>query len=325
MFAANLYRGRLSTCLMLVVFHASLFADDPPLSVILEGSLPTELAPHGAGNVYAPSVLIEDGTWRMWYGGQGKDGHDRIHLATSADGKKWKRQGVVLDRGKALHVNDPSVLKHDGLYWMYYTRAAGELLDTIHLATSKDGVTWEEKGEVLGPGEKGSFDSLHVARPSVLFDEGLFKLWYDGRKDLPPGTNIKGLPTSPDSQRFVGYATSTDGIHFQRRPEPVFGENAGAIDVVKLKDKYLMLFESSGGTRVTLSDDGIDWSSSELFLRKTFTDADAYGHVTPHLVYSGPDRPTYLLIGCNRAETWDHNTIGSFPLATAILLGKVAP
>ena len=47
----------------------------------------------------------------MWYGGQGRDGHDRIHLAESDDGVNWVRRGVVLDNGEANHVNDPSVVK----------------------------------------------------------------------------------------------------------------------------------------------------------------------------------------------------------------------
>src|SRR6202042_1907363 len=93
--------------------------DDPshrrPLpDVILAGQTVTELAPHGEGNVYAPEVLIDGGLYRMWYGGQGKDGHDRIHLAESKDGRTWTRRGVVIDHGEANHVNDPSIVKVDG-------------------------------------------------------------------------------------------------------------------------------------------------------------------------------------------------------------------
>ena len=69
---------------------------------ILEGRADSELAPHGEGNVYAPEVLVEGGVYRMWYGGQGRDGHDRIHLAESRDGIAWDRKGVVLDNGETV-------------------------------------------------------------------------------------------------------------------------------------------------------------------------------------------------------------------------------
>ncbi len=43
----------------------------------------------GEGNVYAPDVHREGDLYRMWYGGQGRDGHDRVLLAESDDGLTW--------------------------------------------------------------------------------------------------------------------------------------------------------------------------------------------------------------------------------------------
>ena len=71
-------------------------AEDPrgkrALAVVVRGTEESELAPHGKGNVYAPDILIENGTYRMWYGGQGEDGHDRIHYAESRDGLRWEKK-----------------------------------------------------------------------------------------------------------------------------------------------------------------------------------------------------------------------------------------
>jgi hypothetical protein len=119
--------------------------DDPsdrgPLSeVILVGQTETERAPHGEGNIYPPEVVIEGDLYRMWYGGQGQDGHDRIHLAESNDSKTWTRRGVVLDHGEANHVNDPSIVKVEGNYFLYYTRAGAGVVDEIAQATSQDGI-----------------------------------------------------------------------------------------------------------------------------------------------------------------------------------------
>ena len=79
--------------------------------VILQGDTPSESDVHGKGNVYAPDVCVADGHWRMWYGGQGKDGHDRIHFAESRDGRAWAKHGVVLEEKNSNHVNDPSVVR----------------------------------------------------------------------------------------------------------------------------------------------------------------------------------------------------------------------
>ena len=79
-------------------------------TLVLKGEADSELAPHDEGNVYAPHVLLEGKLHRMWYGGQGKDGHDRIHYAESEDGSTWVRKGVVLEDRKANHVNDPTVV-----------------------------------------------------------------------------------------------------------------------------------------------------------------------------------------------------------------------
>jgi hypothetical protein len=147
----------------------------------------------------------------MWYGGQGKDGHDRIHFAESHDGLTWEKRGVVLEDKDANHVNDPSVVRVGNEWWMYYTRAATDILDEIALAVSHDGVVWEKRGIVLHPGAPGTWDALLVGRPSVLKESGRFKIWYDGRADLPPDAPATGVPKSPTSRRSVGYAESAVG------------------------------------------------------------------------------------------------------------------
>ena len=65
----------------------------PAVIPIMRAALNTERGPHNEGNIYAPEVLFEGGQFRMWYGGQGKDGHDRIHLAVSADGAEMDSSG----------------------------------------------------------------------------------------------------------------------------------------------------------------------------------------------------------------------------------------
>lgn len=92
-------------------------------TAVIRGTDDFSCAPHGCGNVYAPDLVRHADRLWMFYGAQGHDGHDRILLATSADGNNWVRQGVVLSPAGLNHVNDPSVAIVGGKWFMFYTRA----------------------------------------------------------------------------------------------------------------------------------------------------------------------------------------------------------
>ena len=282
--------------------------------VVLDPTGDLQAAPHGAGNAYAPEIFIEDGVYRMWYGAQGRDGHDRILLAESADGLAWEPKGVALDHGDANHVNDPSVVKVGDTFFLYYTRAPVDVRDEIALATSTDGVTWQERGTVLGPGADGTWDSLLVGRPSVLHEDGRFRMWYDGRRDLPVGAPAEGVPKSDRSVRAVGYAESGDGLTWTRpQAEPVFGEDAGGVHVVRVGATLVMTFESREGTRLATSPDGLTWQSQGLLVERSGSDIDRFGHVTPFLLVE-PESVT-LFAGAASSASWDRNRIVRVPLS----------
>ena len=282
--------------------------------VVLDPTGDLQAAPHGGGNAYAPEILVVNGVYRMWYGAQGRDGHDRILLAESPDGLAWETKGVALDHGSANHVNDPSVVKVGDTFFMYYTRAPVDVRDEIALATSADGVTWQEQGTVLGPGVDGAWDSLLVGRPSVLHEDGRFRMWYDGRRDLPVGAPAEGVPKSDRSVRAVGYAESVDGLTWIRpQAEPVFGEDAGGVHVVRVGGTLVMTFESREGTRLATSPDGLTWQSQGLLVDRSGADVDRFGHVTPFLLVE-PESIS-LFAGAASSASWDHNRIVRVPLS----------
>jgi hypothetical protein len=286
-----------------------------PLVEVLSPAGDRQSAPHGRGNIYAPDVMVEGGRYRMWFGGQGRDGHDRIQLAESGDGLTWQSRGVVLEDRDANHVNDPSVVKVGTTYFMYYTRAGSDVRDDIALATSEDGVVWAKKGVVLRPTAAGAWDSLLVGRPSVLVEGGLFRMWYDGRKDLPPDAPAENVPKSSRSVRAVGYAESRDGYAWERAGKaPVFGGDAGGVHVTRVGDGYAMVYESRDGTRLAIGTDGRTWAARGVLVARSGGDADAFGHVTPFLL-TGPGRKAAtLFVGAARSKSWDQNSIARVTL-----------
>lgn len=311
------YKGQMRRWLQSVCYGFSLLlvaaspAPDRPLTLALLGEGPHESAPHGGGNVYAPDVLHEGNFYRMWYGGQGADGHDRILYAESRDGTHWDRKGVAVEDATANHVNDPSVVKTPGGYFMFYTRAGRGVVDEIALATSEDGLHWTPRGVVLSPGDAGTWDALSVGRSSVLLEGGTFRMWYDGRKDLPAGAPVgPGVPTSATSSRSVGYATSRDGLHWTKHAgNPVFGHDAGGVDVKRVGDEYVMAYESHEGTQRATSRDGIAWQERGLWLPKSGGPPDAFGHVTPFLLVGAEGQLEAVYVGAASAPSWDHNAI----------------
>ena len=276
----------------------------------------SQRAPHGRGNVYAPDILRFGNNLRMWFGGQGRDGHDRIHLAVSTDGVQWAQRGVVLEDPSANHLNDPSVVEANGTLFMFHTRAGSGVTDEVAVATSTDGERWQMRGTALAPGKSGAWDSHSVGRPSVLFGDGVFRMWYDGRKDLPPDAPDQNAPKSNTSQRHVGYATSRDGIHWERHG-PVYDHDAGGIHVLSIGGHLAMLVEGRFGTEAATSRDGIRWRRIGLLVERAEAPAEQHGHVTPFLLPDQDGAGATLFYGAAAERAWNVNTIWGRRLSDA--------
>lgn len=257
---------------------------------------------HGSDNIYAPDVVrVSDSLCLMYYGGQGSDGHDRIFLATSTDCYHWAHwpdrdaPAAIVDNGSSNHVNDPSVVVVGGTWFMYYTDAATGIDDRIHLATSPDGFRWTKQGLVLDVGPSGAWDDGKVGRPSVVHRDGQFWLYYDG---------------NDGTARHVGVATSSDGRSFTRHPSNPLVLDAGAMDVERIGDTWVMVHESWSGTYAATSADGVSWCGQGLVFASTGAGWEAYGHVTPFVHTRDGARIDALLFGGASDSCWCHNRIG---------------
>ena len=111
---------------------------------------------------------------------------------------------------------------------------------------------------VLDIGPPGSWDDVHVAAPSILYDGTTYRMWYDG---------------NDGSIRRIGYATSLDGIEWTKYSgNPVFGLGpSGSWDdsmathptVIYDGSKYHLWYAGSHaydiGIGYASSSDGITW------------------------------------------------------------------
>ncbi len=208
----------------------------------------------------------------------------------------------MLDRGASNHVNDPSAVRVGARWRMYYTDAATGEDDRVWLAEGDAVTGFHRVAMVLDVGAAGSWEAEKVGRPSVLYEGGVDRMWYDGQAG---------------GRRHVGYATSTDGVHFVRHPSnPVF-RDAGAVDVKRVGGVYVMLREATDGTWWATSDDGVCWNDRGRLFATSGAAYDRFGQVTPALQLDGAT-PIAVWFGGASAATWDHNRIAAaFPEGAA--------
>jgi len=122
-------------------------------------------------------------------------------LANAADQQPaGKQPAVATSPCDTIHAEYSSVLKVGSLYWMYYSGIGSSCNWSLHYATSPDGKRFDKQGQIVlldGWSDQQAF-------PFVLYEGGRFRMWYGG-----------GVPYR------IGYAESSDGIHFTAQPRPV--------------------------------------------------------------------------------------------------------
>ena len=96
-------------------------------------------------------------------------------------------------------------------YTMYFSWRGRK---SIALVRSTDGFAWTQEPEIcLGPNPSSGWEE-HVNRSCTVKKDGLWHMWYTGQVFVNGNWR--------DGRSCIGYATSTDGVHFMRvRTDPV--------------------------------------------------------------------------------------------------------
>jgi len=159
-------------------------------------------------------ILFEDSLYKMWYTGTNANGFQQIGYATSTDGIHWVKhfKNPVLAVGlnnewDSKVISEASVIKNEDQYLIWYLGYNGfNERYQIGFATSLDGVNWEKytSNPVLTYSATG-WDDRGVAHPMVLKINNIYHMWYSA---------ISFLSIFPRWR--IGFATSTDGIHWNK-------------------------------------------------------------------------------------------------------------
>lgn len=145
-----------------------------------------------------------------------------IGLSISEDnGTSFRKysEGPVCDRtvNEPYFNTAPYVLIENGIWRMWYISCTEwrviknypEPIYHVKYCESKDGINWDKKGIVCLDYDN---DAEAIGRPSVLFEDGIYKMYYSFRK-------MTDYRTNPDNSYKIGYAESVDGISWVKMDE----------------------------------------------------------------------------------------------------------
>lgn len=240
----------------------------------------------GAGVDWVPvtmfvssAIVLDDGTWALYFytvESPGTPTGNEIGMATAPgpEGPWTALPGPVLTLGPEgawddNGVTNPSVMRVDGGYWMYYDGNRGDLASegdrSIGLATSDDGYTWTKYDDpatsdgafavsdpVMIVGDDGAWDAGRVFDPGVVITDDGFVMTYFTH--VPDQRNAR-----VDYQ--IGVARSDDGINWVKdRDNPVLSSTRWGFQGIYLSTlvhadgRYLLFFDVArgigGGTAV---------------------------------------------------------------------------
>ena len=152
-----------------------------------------------------PSILFENGIYKMWYGSNlkwGKLQHEMNHVikyAESINGINWVRKNIIAVNNShegEYALSKPFVIKESSKYMMWYSYRANKTIETYRIgyAESNDGLKWERKDSEVGIDvSKSGWDSEMISYPFVLNYKDNKYMLYNGNGYGKTGFGIAKL------------------------------------------------------------------------------------------------------------------------------------
>ena len=201
-----------------------------PKGIMMEAD--TSVGEH-LGGLQAPHVIVKDDLYYMIYGGW-----DQLCLATSKDGKNFKR--VINENGTTEiftgpydNSRDAMTIKIGDLYYCYYTgHIIGETTKKIKAAifcrTSSDLYEWSEATMVSGGGSVADMDNWYggdAECPHVVKHNNLFVLF----RNIRYGENSLNVQYCSDNP--LNFGIDTDSLMVNQLP-------VAAPEIITYNDAY---------------------------------------------------------------------------------------
>jgi predicted GH43/DUF377 family glycosyl hydrolase len=205
------------------------------------GRIPVGTSGKGDEQIFAVSVIKDGSVYKMWYTGMDKVGwKNRIYYATSLDGLTWTKYNNTIPsdsdttstdgriplgtsgKGDAGGASSPSVIKDGSVYKMWYTGYDASWNRRTYYATSLDGLTWTKYDNTIPPesdttstngriplGTDSHYDHYAAYDPSVLLDNGTYRMLYSGSQYTMYATSPDGLVWTKYDNSWIDTSNTT--------------------------------------------------------------------------------------------------------------------
>lgn len=193
-------------------------------------------------------------------------------------------------------------------------------------ATSRDGLAWTlDPDPILVPTE-GTFSECVIAHPVTVFDGQTWHLWFKAQQRADACADTAAdAPWGCEVVTGVGYATSTDGVHFTPREQPVIALGSfGFPAVARVDGEWRMLLAySNAANRIyelweSVSTDGTTWSIPTSVLQPGGADWMRDEVYNPALVCEDdPDLPYTLFLGGRKTQATSSGGVWSVQVLEA--------
>lgn len=234
-----------------------------------------------------PNVMLESGTFKMWYRGN-SGSNSKIGYATSSDGISWTKHGsnpILTVTGGVAY---PFVLKIGSIYYMYAVKISD---DKLYRWSSSDGLSWS-----IDNGGAAVLTGHIICNPSVYYDAA----------DTPKYRMLFEVLTGGAFK--LRYAYSSDGLSWTvDSTNPVYPPEAGnPSGVIKVGSNYFCWTGEhfSNGWQISLitSTDWTTWYKVSTELIKTDTWEDDITDPGMLLDVSGQSHQCYMWYIGNQAD-----------------------
>jgi predicted GH43/DUF377 family glycosyl hydrolase len=158
-----------------------------------------------------------------------------------------------------VDIRNPNVIYDGGKFKMYYTSMGFGARGGVSYAESIDGLNWTRPyaNPLIVPSDSGSWDSKCITAGAVIKINGVFHLYYQGFKN-------------GNDPWHIGLATSTDGINWVKKPNPILNAGGGweyqlvPTSIVKKGNLYYLYFTGRNYPEykigVATSEDGVNFT-----------------------------------------------------------------
>lgn len=194
-------------------------------------------------------ILFEDSVYKMWYTGYKVDNEPKfLGYATSADGIRWNRyKNEPIFKKK--WTEDVFIVKNEGVYYMY---AEGDK-DVAHLLTSKNGIDWEEQGDLVILKANGDTIPGPFGTPTVWVEDGKWRLFYE-RMD-------EAIWVAGSSDHRTWKNISDEPV-IKAGPDEYDAAAVAANQVIKYQGKYYLHYHASSDPNWAKEGSNAEWTSN---------------------------------------------------------------